>query len=50
MRSEQQRKEHMAAVGRLMHVSIAFSEMPFASPFFLQLSAAEITIVSGFDE
>lgn len=44
----------MAAVGRLMHVSIAFSEMPFASPFFLQLSAApeaaEITTVSEFDE
>lgn len=46
---EQRWKEHMAAVGKLTHVPIAFSLMQFASPFCSSWSAAEITVVCGFD-
>lgn len=49
VRNEQRWKEHMAAVGKLTHVPIAFSLMQFASPFCSSWSAAEITVVCGFD-
>lgn len=39
----------MAAVGKLTHVPIAFSLMQFSSPFCSSWSAAEITVVCGFD-